>query len=137
MHQKSSSTQLEIYLTFGILLIALFNLFQNPKQNPNPDRMIGRHFHLQAPAGCSRNVCCKIVRDVFEPFGNDIDYVLLGGERNVLQSFRERCRLMQDLGPKILTRTLRMNTPNQATLKNIAFEVWKSRVLTLELVDDR
>ena len=80
---------------------------------------------------------CKIVRDVFEPFGNDIDYVLLGGERNVLQSFRERCRLMQDLGPKILTRTLRMNTPNQATLKNIAFEVWKSRVLTLELVDDR
>ena len=75
---------------------------------------------------------CEVVRDVFKPFGGDIDYVLLGGERNTLRAFRERCKLMQDLGPKVLSRTLQMDRPNQATLEKIAFEVWKSRVLTFE-----
>ena len=78
---------------------------------------------------------CEVVRDVFEPFGRNIDYVLLGGERNTLRAFRERCRLLQDLGPKVLNRTLQMDRPNHATLEGIAFEVWKSRVLTLELND--
>lgn len=76
---------------------------------------------------------CEIVRDVFEPFASEIEYVLLGGERNALRAFRERCRLLQDLGPKVLNRTLQMDAPNQATLENIAFEVWKSRVLTFEV----
>lgn len=76
---------------------------------------------------------CEVVRDVFKPFDGKIDYVLLGGERNALRAFRERCQLMQDLGPKVLNRTLQMDRPNQATLENIAFEVWKSRVLTFEI----
>ena len=76
---------------------------------------------------------CEVVATVFEPFSKEIDFVLLGGERNALRAFRERCRLMQDLEPKILNRTLQMDKPNHATLENIAFEVWKSRVLTFEL----
>ncbi|MDA1227493.1 MAG: Vms1/Ankzf1 family peptidyl-tRNA hydrolase [Chloroflexi bacterium] len=76
---------------------------------------------------------CEVVRDVFEPFGNNIDYVLLGGEKNTLRDFQQRCRLMQDLGPKVLSRTLQMDRPNHEALQSIAFEVWKSRVLTFEL----
>ena len=76
---------------------------------------------------------CEVVRDVFEPYGDDIEYVLLGGESNTLRAFQERCRWIQDMGPKVLSRTLQMDRPNQNALENIAFEVWKSRVLTLEL----
>ena len=79
---------------------------------------------------------CEVVANVFESFGKEIDYVLLGGERNALRAFRQRCRLMQDLEPKILNRTLQMDKPNHATLENIAFEVWKSRVLTFGLKND-
>ena len=47
---------------------------------------------------------CRMTRSVFEPHLREIDYVMLGGERGTLNGFVKRCRLMQDLEPKTLSR---------------------------------
>ncbi len=71
---------------------------------------------------------CRMTRSVFEPHLRDIDYVMLGGERGTLNGFVKRCRLMQDLEPKTLSRLLSIDRPNQKALESISYEVWKSRV---------
>ena len=70
---------------------------------------------------------CQVARALFEPRIRELDYVLLGGERNTLNGFAKRCRTMQDLKPKTLTRLLPVDTPNQRALKTIPREIWKSR----------
>ncbi len=72
---------------------------------------------------------CETARTVFGPFLNDIDYVMLGGERHILNGFVERCRLMRDLQPKTLSRLLEVDAPNQRALNGISYEVWKSGVI--------
>jgi len=71
---------------------------------------------------------CRMTRSIFEPHLRDIDYVMLGGERGTLNGFVKRCRLMQDLEPKTLSRILSVDRPNQKALESISYEVWKSRV---------
>lgn len=71
---------------------------------------------------------CRMTRTVFDPHLRDIDYVMLGGERGTLNGFVKRCRLMQDLEPKTLSRILPVDRPNQKALESISYEMWKSRV---------
>ena len=71
---------------------------------------------------------CRITLGVFEPFLREIDYVMLGGEKVTLNGFVKRCRLMQDLEPKTLSRLLPVDRPNQKALESISYEMWKSRV---------
>ena len=71
---------------------------------------------------------CRITRGLFEPYLRDIDHVMLGGEKGTLNGFVKRCRLMQDLEPKTLSRVLSVDRPNQKALESISYEVWKSRV---------
>ena len=71
---------------------------------------------------------CRMTRGVFEPYLREIDYVMLGGERGTLNGFVKRCRLMQDLEPRTLSRLLPVDRPNQKALESISYEVWKSRV---------
>ena len=71
---------------------------------------------------------CQVAGDVFEPFLREIDYVAIGGERGTLDGFVKRCRLMQYLKPRTLSRLLSVDRPNQRALESISYEVWKSRV---------
>ena len=71
---------------------------------------------------------CRMTRTVFEPHLRDIDYVMFGGEGGTLNGFVKRCRMMQDLEPKTLSRILPVDRPNQKALESISYEVWKSRV---------
>ena len=71
---------------------------------------------------------CEVARALFEPRIRQIDYIMLGGERNTLNGFAKRCRLMQDLKPKTLSRLLSVDRPNQLALQSISREIWKSRV---------
>ncbi len=77
---------------------------------------------------------CEVTGNVFGPHLARIDYVLLGGERQTLGGFVKRCRFMQDLTPKTLSRRLTVDRPGQAALDGIATEVWKSEVVTLRPV---
>ena len=71
---------------------------------------------------------CRMSRTVFEPYLRDIDHMMLGGERGTLNGFVKRCRLMQDLEPKTLSRLLPVGRPNQKALESVGYEMWKSRV---------
>lgn len=71
---------------------------------------------------------CEVARAIFEPRIRELDYVMLGGERNTLNGFAKRCRLMQDLEPKTLSRLLSVDRPNQRALQSISREIWKSSV---------
>ena len=78
---------------------------------------------------------CETAKTVFAPYAGSIDYALLGGEATTLSGFTERCRLMQDLKDRTLTRRLAIERPDQKTLKNIAFEAWKSRVYAFQFIE--
>ena len=71
---------------------------------------------------------CRTTRGVFEPYLREMNHVMLGGERGTLNGFVKRCRLMQDLEPKTLSRLLPVDRPNQKALESISYEMWKSRV---------
>ncbi len=72
---------------------------------------------------------CEITRTIFTPHLDDMEYVLLGGERGVLNGLVKRCPMMRrELKSKILARRLSVTQPNQKALKGISREVWKSDV---------
>ena len=72
---------------------------------------------------------CEVAADVLAPFGKSIDYLLLGGERHTLQGFVKRCRRMQELAPKTLSRRLPVDRPGRRALEAMPREVWRSRVM--------
>lgn len=76
---------------------------------------------------------CEVARAIFTPHLDDMEYVLLGGERGTLNGFVKRCPLMQrELNSRILARRLAVDQPNQKALKGISREVWKSSVTFFE-----
>ena len=77
---------------------------------------------------------CESTKTVFAPYEKNMDYILLGGENSTLSGFTDRCRIMQDLSDKTLTRRLTIDRPDQRTLNNIAFEAWKSRVYSFQTI---
>ena len=72
---------------------------------------------------------CQTSREVFTPFGNRIDYLLMGGDRHVLQGFVESCVFLQRSEAVTLQRMLDVKRPGRAALEQMPYEVWKSRVL--------
>ena len=78
---------------------------------------------------------CEVLGEVFEPYKDNLDYVLMGGERQTLLGLQDRCRALQDMRGRTLARRLNVEQPNQKALESIAFEVWKSRVVTFEEED--
>ena len=79
---------------------------------------------------------CETARAVYSPFGDDIDYVLLGGERNTLREFTRRCGYLQGMKSITLSRILNVDRPGKAALDNLSNEVWRSRVLTFAAEGD-
>lgn len=77
---------------------------------------------------------CETTRIIFAPYEKNIDHILLGGENSTLSGLTDRCRIMQDLSDKTLTRRLAIDRPDQKTLNNIAFEAWKSRVYSFQSI---
>ena len=75
---------------------------------------------------------CQVVRDVFSPYAEGMDYFLIGGERHTLRGFVQRCRYLRDLEQKMLSRVLPVDRPGQEALSRTAFEVWKSHVVVFD-----
>ena len=77
---------------------------------------------------------CEMTRTVFEPYLDEMEHVMLGGERGTLNGFMKRCRLMREMESKTLARHLSVHRPDQKALDGISYEVWKSRVTFFERV---
>ncbi len=74
---------------------------------------------------------CTVTEDVFRPYGDRIEYLLLGGERQTLLAFTKRCGYIKRSGMEVLPRRLDVDRPGKATLDNIQRQVWMSRVVRL------
>ena len=71
---------------------------------------------------------CGRVRERLEPYMGRLDYVVYGGERHTLLSFRKWCEYLAVVDDRVLGRTLNVREPKQATLEAAIEEVWTSEV---------
>ena len=74
---------------------------------------------------------CTVTEEVFRPYGDRIEYLLLGGERQTLLAFTKRCGYVDRSGIEVLPRRLDVDRPGKAALDNIQRQVWMSRVVRL------
>ena len=74
---------------------------------------------------------CTVTEDVFRPYGDRIEYLLLGGERQTLIAFEKRCGYIERSGIEVLPRRLEVDRPGKAALDGIDRQVWMSRVVYL------
>jgi hypothetical protein len=76
---------------------------------------------------------CEEVTRKFGPFERQLEYVLLGGERQTLLEFKKQCRFIQRMEPRILGRVLPVNEPSHEALMRIPRELYRSQVWVREL----
>jgi peptide subunit release factor 1 (eRF1) len=72
---------------------------------------------------------CGHVRKHLEPHLRQLDYVIYGGEKHTLLSFRKQCEFMQQLDDRVLSTTLNVREPKQATLEAAISQAWSSEVI--------
>lgn len=72
---------------------------------------------------------CGHVREHLEPYLQQIDYVLYGGERHTLLSFRKQCRFLEKLENRTLPWILNVREPERATLEAAISQAWSSEVI--------
>lgn len=71
---------------------------------------------------------CAHVREHVEPYSGQLDYIVYGGERYTLISFRKWCRFTGRFDDKVWGRTLDIRQPKRAALQSAIGDVWSSRV---------
>lgn len=75
---------------------------------------------------------CGHVREHWEPYLKQLDYVIYGGERHTLLSFRKQCEFLQQFDDRVLGTTLNVREPKQATLEAAISQAWSSEVVVWE-----
>jgi len=75
---------------------------------------------------------CGHVREHLEPYPKQLDYVIYGGERHTLLSFRKQCEFLRQFDDRVLGTTLNVREPKQATLEAAISQAWSSEVVVWE-----
>ena len=71
---------------------------------------------------------CTHVRENLEPYVKQLSYVIYGGERHTLLSFRKQCEFLQQFDDRTMAKLLNVREPKQATLGAAISQVWSSEV---------
>ena len=71
---------------------------------------------------------CTHVQENLEPYAKQLSYIIYGGERHTLLSFRKQCEFLQQFDDRTLAKTLNVREPKQATLEAAISQVWSSEV---------
>lgn len=79
---------------------------------------------------------CHHVEERLEPYLQQLDYVIYGGERHTLLSFRKQCHFLQQLDERTLGTLLNVREPKQAALEAAITQVWSSEVIQWEESQD-
>jgi hypothetical protein len=75
---------------------------------------------------------CVHVREHLEPHLQQLDYVIYGGERHTLLSFRKQCQFSHKLDERTPGPLLNVREPKQATLEAAISQAWSSEVVVWE-----
>lgn len=79
---------------------------------------------------------CNHVEERLEPYLQQLGYVIYGGERHTLLSFRKQCHFLQQLDERTLGTLLNVREPKQASLEAAITQVWSSEVIQWEESQD-
>ena len=74
---------------------------------------------------------CRVVGVQLGPYERELEHIFLGGERNTLRAFRERCRAMEALSDRVRERVLDVREPNRKALEGLPETLWESQVYFL------
>jgi peptide subunit release factor 1 (eRF1) len=75
---------------------------------------------------------CTHAQERLEPYLQQLDYVIYGGERHTLLSFRKQCQFLQQLDERTLATLLNVREPKQVTLEAAVNQLWSSEVVEWE-----
>ena len=75
---------------------------------------------------------CKVIRTVFTPYNDRINYILLGGEKTTLKGLEDSCVYLTKPDAEVLKRRLAVERPGKKAMETIYSEVWKSHIYELE-----
>lgn len=103
------------------------NVHSRHKKGGSSQRRFERHREKQIEIFFER--ICTHVRERLGPHIRQIDYVIYGGTRDTLLSFRKRCQFLQEVDNRTLGLLLNIRQPRQATLEAAIGEAWSSRVI--------
>jgi hypothetical protein len=73
---------------------------------------------------------CSHTQERLEPY--QLDYVIYGGERHTLLSFRKQCEFLRQFDGRTLAKPLNVREPKQATLEAAISQAWSSEVVEWE-----
>ena len=100
------------------------------RQGGSSARRFERHREKQIESFFTR--VCGHVREHLEPYLKQLDYLIYGGERHTLLSFRKQCEFLQQFDERVLGTTLNVREPKQATLEAAISQAWSSEVVVWE-----
>ena len=79
---------------------------------------------------------CDVLRQRLESYGKAIDHFLLGGDRLLLQAFRERCPYFKPYEGVVAERRLEVPDPSQSVLESLPRVIYSCRVVSLHAQDE-
>ncbi len=97
------------------------------KKGGSSQQRFARHREKQMEIFFTR-VCVR-ARERLEPYLERLDYVIYGGERNTLLSFRKQCRFLQHLDHLTLETLLNVRNLGQKELEAAIDAAWSSEVI--------
>lgn len=103
------------------------HVHQRHKKGGSSQRRFERHREKQMEVFFER--ICSRVRERLEPHIQQVDYVIYGGTRDTLLSFRQRCQFLKEIDNRTLGWILNIRQPRQATLEAAIGDAWSSRVI--------
>lgn len=104
------------------------------RQGGSSQARFRRHREKQAESFFSR--VCGHMREHFEPYIGQIDYVIYGGEKFTLAAFQKQCPFSRMLAKRTLPRRLDVRYPKQANLETAIEQVWTSWVIRWQTSPD-
>lgn len=75
---------------------------------------------------------CEVARIQISSFEDQMDYLLLGGEKLTIKRFVDRCRYIQRLESITLKRLLPVDKPGLKALETMPTQIWSSQVHVFE-----
>jgi len=98
------------------------------RQGGSSANRFARHREKQMETFFTR--ACGYLRQYFEPFIKDMDYVLYGGARTTILDFKKQCTFTELLKQPELPSHLDISDPRQAVLLQVLEKAWLSIVFT-------
>lgn len=132
-----------ILLRLGMYAIGLFrgekliasrvgtgNIHSRHRQGGSSARRFERHRGKQIEEFFTR--VCLQVRDRFDQYINEIDWLIYGGTEETVLEFRKQCQYIARLDDRVIKRLLNVREPKQASLEANIEDIWTSRVIHWE-----